>query len=55
MKLLGPNNDLYKEGKITKSGYGVMAISSIFGFCCFLMGRSLYGKALKKKASKQEY
>lgn len=47
MKLLEKNNDLYKNGKITKSGYIVMTIASIFGLCCFLLGRSLYGKAKK--------
>lgn len=47
MKLLGKNNDLYKDGKITKIGYGVMIISSFFGPCCFLVGRSIYKKAKK--------
>lgn len=47
MKLLCENNDLYKDGKITKSGYIVMILSSIFGLCCFLIGRSLYGEAIK--------
>lgn len=37
MKLLGANNDLYKAGKIIKCGYIVIAISSILGFCCFLI------------------
>lgn len=45
MKLLGKNNDLYKDSKITKSGYIVMIISSILGLYCFLIGRSLCEKA----------
>ena len=50
MKLLGPGNDLLTEtGKITKTGYCVMAVSAVFGFFCFLVGRSLYGKSLAKK------
>ncbi len=48
MKLLEKKNDLYKDGRITKEGYTVMTISSVFSFCCFLVGRSLYGKTLKK-------
>ena len=52
MKLLGPENDLYTEaGKITKTGYIVMAVSSVFGFVCFLIGRSLYGKLLQRRGS----
>jgi hypothetical protein len=47
MKLLGKNNDLYRNGKITKSGYIVIAIASIFGLCCFLLCRLLYRKAKK--------
>lgn len=47
MKLLGKNNDLYKDGKTTKSGYIVLIVSSIFGLCCFLIGRSLYAKAIQ--------
>lgn len=47
MKLLGKNNDLYKNGKITKSGYIVMIVSSILGLGCFLIGRSLYAKAIQ--------
>jgi hypothetical protein len=26
-----------------------MALSSVFGLCVFLMGRTIYGKSLKKK------
>ena len=36
IQLLGPGNDLYTEdGKITKTGYVVMLISSVFGLLCF--------------------
>ena len=50
IKFFGQNNDLRtEEGKITKTGYAVMALSSVFGFCVFLTGRALYGKSLKKK------
>ena len=53
IKLLGPGNDLYTEsGKITKTGYWVMAISSAFGLFCFFMGRTIYGKLLKKRESR---
>ena len=32
IKLLGPGNDLYTEdGEITKTGYCVMFVSSVFG------------------------
>ncbi len=55
MKLLGKNNDLRTEsGTITKTGYLVMLISSVFGLCVFLLGRKLYGKAQEKKYSEQE-
>ena len=44
IKLLGPGNDLYTEtGKITKTGYFVMIVSSVFGLLCFFIGRSVYG------------
>lgn len=50
IKFFGQNNDLRTEdGKITRTGYAVMALSSVFGFCVFLMGRTIYGKSLKKK------
>ena len=53
IKLLGPGNDLYTEsGKITKTGYLVMAVSSAFGLLCFFMGRSVYGKLLQKRRSR---
>lgn len=47
MKILGKNNDLYKDGKITKNGYIVLMVSSILGLGCFLIGRSLYAKAIQ--------
>ena len=50
IKFFGQNNDLRtEEGKITKIGYVVMALSAVFGLCVFLMGRTIYGKSLKKK------
>lgn len=51
MKLLGKNNDLYKDGRITKTGYFVMTVSSIFGFCCFLVGCSLYIRKAREKSA----
>jgi hypothetical protein len=51
IKLLGKGNDLYTEsGRITKSGYMVLVVSTIFGFACFLTGREIYGRILKNKA-----
>jgi len=50
IKFLGQNNDLRtEEGKITKTGYAVMALSAIFGLCVFLTGRALYRRSLKKE------
>ncbi len=50
MKLIGKNNVLRtEEGKITKTGYAVMLLSSVFGLSVFLAGRSLYAKLLQKK------
>ena len=50
IKFFGKNNDLRtEEGTITKIGYTVMALSSVFGLCVFLTGRYLYGKSLQKK------
>ena len=47
VKLFGKNNDLRtEEGKITKTGYVVMTLSSVFGLCVFLTGRYIYGKPL---------
>ena len=52
MKLFGKNNDLRtEEGRITKLGYEVMLLSSVFGLCVFLTGRYLYGKSLREKQS----
>ena len=54
IRLLGPGNDLYTEsGKITRTGYIVMAVSSVFGLLCFFIGRSLYGKLLQRRGSQQ--
>ncbi len=45
IKFFGKNNDLRtEEGVITKTGYVVMLLSSVFGLCVFLTGRYLYGK-----------
>lgn len=52
IKFLGKNNDLRtKEGKITKTGYAVMIVSSVFGLGVFLTGRYIYGKKLQDKQS----
>ncbi len=49
IKFFGKNNDLRTEdGRITKTGYAVMGLSLVFGLCVFLMGRTTYGKSLKK-------
>ena len=49
IKLLGPNNDLRTEdGVITKWGYWVAIISTMFGIICFLIGRPIYGKCVGK-------
>ena len=54
IKLLGKNNDLRtEEGKITKTGYAVMMLSTVFGLCVFLTGRYLYGKSLQEKQSER--
>jgi hypothetical protein len=50
IKFFGKNNDLRtEEGVITKTGYVVMLLSSVFGLCVFLIGRYLYGKSLEGK------
>ena len=50
IKFFGKNNDLRtEEGRITRTGYAVMTLSSVFGLCVFLVGRTIYGKSLKKK------
>ena len=48
----GKNNDLRtEEGKITKTGYVVMMVSTVFGLCVFLTGRYFYGKSLQERQS----
>ena len=50
IRFFGKNNDLRtEEGRITRTGYAVMTLSAVFGFCVFLMGRAIYGKLLEKK------
>ncbi len=50
MKIFGKNNDLRtEEGKITKTGYAVMMLSTVFGLCVFCAGRKIYAKSLQKK------
>ncbi len=50
IKIFGKNNGLRtEEGKITKTGYLVLTLSSVFGLCVFLTGRRFYGKKLQKK------
>ena len=45
IKLLDPNNDLRTEdGVITKWGYLVAIASTVFGLCCFLIGRKRHKK-----------
>jgi hypothetical protein len=45
MKTLWKDNNLHtEEGKITKQGYIALALSSVFGFSLFLIGRYIYGK-----------
>lgn len=52
IQFFGKNNDLRtEEGKITTWGYVVMMLSTVFGLCVFLTGRSIYGKSLQKKRS----
>lgn len=50
IKFFGKNNDLRtEEGKITKTGYVVMMVSTVFGLCVFLTGRYFYGKSLQER------
>ena len=50
IKFFGKNNDLRtEEGKITKSGYVIMVLSTVFGLCVFLTGRYYYGKTQQEK------
>ena len=52
IKFFGKNNDLRtEEGKITKTGYVVMMVSTVFGLCAFLTGRYFYGKSLQERQS----
>ena len=52
IKLFGKNNDLRtEEGKITKLGYLIMALSTVFGLCVFLTGRFIFGKSFQGKQS----
>ncbi|MBR4578057.1 MAG: hypothetical protein IKQ69_05835 [Oscillospiraceae bacterium] len=52
IRFFGKNNDLRtEEGKITRTGYVVMLLSSVFGLGVFLTGRYLYGKSLQEKRS----
>ena len=54
IKLLGKGNDLYTEdGKITKAGYAVMLISTLFGLCVFLTGRCIYGRYVQAKRTEK--
>ena len=47
IRFFGKNNDLRtEEGRITQTGYVVMALSSVFGLCVLLMGRAIYEKSL---------
>ncbi len=55
IKFFGKNNDLRtEEGKITKTGYAVMALSTVLGLCVLLSGRYLYGKSLQEKPSESK-
>lgn len=50
IKFFGRNNDLRTEaGVITKTGYAVMVISTVFGLCVFLLGRHAYGKSRRQQ------
>ena len=52
IKFFGKNNDLRtEEGIITKTGYVVMMLSTVFGLCAFLTGRYFYGKSMQEKQS----
>ena len=52
IKFFGKNNDLRtEEGKITKTGYAVMLLSTVFGLCVFFSGRKIYAKSEQKKQS----
>ena len=52
IKFFGKNNDLRtEEGEITKTGYVVMMLSTVFGICVFMAGRYFYGMTLQEKQS----
>ncbi|MBR6905479.1 MAG: hypothetical protein IKN33_00770 [Selenomonadaceae bacterium] len=38
-----------EEGAITKTGYAILLLSTVFGLCVFLTGRHFYGQALKNR------
>jgi hypothetical protein len=51
MKILGKNNDLRtEEGKITKAGYAVMLLSTVFGLCVFFRTKDLRKVAAEETA-----
>ncbi len=46
IKFFGKNNDLRtEEGKITKLGYAVMMLSTVFGLCVFGPEETCSGRA----------
>ncbi|MCR4887845.1 MAG: hypothetical protein K5979_01520 [Ruminococcus sp.] len=56
IKFFGKNNDLRtEEGQITKTGYAVMAVSTLFGLVVFLIGRYFYGKHIEKADNNGEW
>ena len=52
IKFFGKKKDLRTDvGKITKTGYAVRILSTVFDSCVFFGGRYIYGKMLQKKQS----
>lgn len=49
MKLLGKNNTLWVNNRITKQGLLVLAFCSVLGIGTFIAGRSIYGRMSAKK------
>jgi hypothetical protein len=50
IRFFGKNNDLRtEEGQITKTGYAVMMLSTVFGMCVLLIGSYFYRKSLQKE------
>jgi len=50
IKFFGKNNDLRtEEGKITKTGYAVMFLSTLFGLSVLLIGRTIYTRLRQKR------